>query len=113
MVNEKQKKCLHKQRVPQVAHDTFTYIFFQFILYPYSSRAPHPRPEKEVKLQKFTKTVGLAEVKVEVGVLNTSGTKRLLHSNLIVISLLRYPIELFSFSSNNDVISIMMLPFLL
>ena len=58
-------------------------------------------------------SVGLAEVKVEVGVLNTSGTKRLLLSNLIVISLLRYPIELFSFSNNNDVISIMMLPFLL
>ena len=58
-------------------------------------------------------SVGLAEVKVEVGVLNTGGTKRLLLSNLIVISLLRYPIELFSFSNNNDVISIMMLPFLL
>ena len=58
-------------------------------------------------------SVGLAEVKVEVGVLNTSGTKRLLLSDLIVISLLRYPIELFSFSNNNDVISIMMLPFLL
>ena len=46
---------------------------------------------------------------IEVGVLNTSVTKRLLLSNLIAISLLRYPTELLLFSNNNDVNLIMML----
>ena len=49
----------------------------------------------------------------EVGVLNTSATKRPLHSNLIVTSLLHYPIELFFLFNNNNVILIMMLSFLL